>query len=193
LRQDDSPVDRRIGKSSGPKKLSKRYEAAQRRAKNEILEIVGVTERLDVSKRANYAVELPKIELTSQELRKLEGKENSFGADLIFAVDLTHLAATWWLDTLRARIQAGLVQANVPFTALLVQEYVLFRKSSYIDRFHRLTAGLATDLVGSLVSDMFHNYIRDHIRLARRKVCHFDISKNNKRIIMNAMRVLDVA
>jgi len=97
---------------------SKACQEAQIRAKNEVLEAVGVCERKN-KKRSSSGY----LHLSPEEWAVFRDIENEWGSDLFLFADITHLACSWWIETLLSRIQTGFVDGSVSFSTVLASEW----------------------------------------------------------------------
>ncbi|PNS17830.1 hypothetical protein CAC42_3225 [Sphaceloma murrayae] len=129
--------------------MAKNSKEAQMRAMNEVLEVVGVTER---KFKADDVREMPRVTLTASEWNAIQSAEDDVGYDISILVEFVDSILTWWIDVLRRRMQAGLVDCSKPFATIILVEWTFFRETSLTGKYHYLTAGLELELLGNILA-----------------------------------------
>jgi len=164
---------------------SKARQEAQIRAKNEVLETVGVCERKSKKRPSSDYVYF-----SPEEWAVFRDAENEWGSDLFLFADITHLACSWWIETLLSRIQTGFVDGSLPFSAILASEWHNLSSQGIRHAFDHLSSGA---LMGAL-HRMILSYSDDSINIFfadfRSTLRRLKISGPAKRFLIHRTRHL---
>ncbi|KAF4552379.1 Hypothetical protein D9617_10g073600 [Elsinoe fawcettii] len=158
--------------------LSKSNREAQIRAMNEVLEVVGVTER-----KWKRQQEQPKPQLVfdAQSWTAMKTAEDDLGDDIFILTEFVDSVLTWWIDILRRRVQAGFVDCSVPFLSILRSEWNAFSTNSWSGKYYYLTAGLEMELLGNILAEFATDPLRYAIAWLRNKVRRAKLRPRQKR------------
>ncbi|KAG8623348.1 hypothetical protein KVT40_008324 [Elsinoe batatas] len=167
--------------------LSKANKEAQIRAMNEILEVVGVTER---KSKQDQHEETPEVVFSAETWATVKAAEDDLGEDFYLLTEFIDAVVTWWIDVLRRRMQAGLVDCSVPFMRILHLEWLSFRSSSWTEKYHYVTAGLEMELLGTILAEFATDPLRYAITWLRMKVRKARLRPRQKRFCFQSIEFL---
>lgn len=142
---------------------ARQYNSSLVKAKNEVYEAVGVTERKPdshvLASTFQDAADGRVAGLMAEALDRLGELESELGDALLLFAELWHILSTQWLVNLRTRIVAGTVDSSTPFTRLISIEWENFRKSSATGRLAFFTAGIEVELLAATLDGVSRDLV----------------------------------
>ncbi|TKX22745.1 hypothetical protein C1H76_5062 [Elsinoe australis] len=169
--------------------VSKENKESQIRAMNEVLEVVGVTERKAKQQQAAPAP----VVFNAEQWASMKSAEDDLGDDVFIVTEFVDTILTWWIDVLRRRIQAGLVDCSFPLTRILQNEWATFKTGSLSQKYHYLTAGLEMELLGNILAEFGTDPLRYGISCLRNKTRRLKIDDDQKAICYKIIEFLRVS
>ena len=162
-------------------------QEAQIRAKNEVLETVGVCERKN-KQRLDLHQPFDGIQFSSEEWSSLAEAENDIGSTVFMLADLVSVVVPWSLDNLRRRIQAGLISTSIPFTVILTSEWHAMSSHGVGHALNYVSAGATLELISRIAAIYIDQWLDESFANLKGSIRRLKISSSRKTLFMRTTK-----
>lgn len=165
---------------------TKRQKEAMIAASNEVLAAVGVCEKKDaLLDRLNE--ELPedkqRVRLTDHEWKIVREGEDDHGETIRMVAETSRNFLTWWVMSLRRRIQVGFISSNLSFIDILSGEWKSFTSDGFLGAIRFLTVGGLAEVTSQLMLTFVDWYLGEQVMKISKKIIRLK-SSNRKRFLL---------
>ncbi|GAB7353270.1 hypothetical protein MBLNU459_g3776t2 [Dothideomycetes sp. NU459] len=120
---------------------------------NEVLAAVGVCEKKNEQDRRNRIKAF-----SSRDWELMREAENDYGESIRISAEVARHAFTWWLSSLRRRIQTGIIPSKLSFANILQQEWHDMTSAGFPTGLRPLFAGAFTEFATQMLIILIENF-----------------------------------
>jgi len=158
-------------------------QEAQIRAKNEVLETVGVCKR-KIKERLDFDHPVDRIKFSREEWSIMAEAENDTGSDVFLLADLMSVVAPWWLENVRRRLQAGLISTSIPFTVILVSEWRGMTSNGVKHALNYMFAGATLEFLNRIAAIYIDQWLDDSFANLKGSIRRLKINSSTKTFLV---------
>lgn len=159
-------------------------------ASNEVLAAVGVCEKKDkLIDRLDE--ELPenqqRVHLSDHEWKVLREGEDDYGETMRMIAETSRNFSTWWVMSLRRRIQVGLVSSNLSFVDILAGEWASFTSVGLLGAIRYLTVGGLAEITSQLMLTFVDWYLGEQVMKISKKIIRLKSSTRTRFLLLKCV------
>ncbi|TIA40830.1 hypothetical protein D6C78_02272 [Aureobasidium pullulans] len=170
--------------------LTTRHNEAMIAAKNEVLAAVGVCEKKD-KLIDNLEEELindnQRVRFTDQEWKIIKEGEDDYGELIRMIAETSRNVLTWWIMSLRKRVQVGLISSDLSFIEILIRERANLTSNGILGAIRYLTVGGFSEVVSQLMLTFADWYLGEYVLELSKKVIRLKASTRKRFMLLRCV------
>lgn len=169
---------------------TKRQKEAMIAASNEVLAAVGVCEKKDkLIDRLNE--ELPedqqRVRLSDHEWKIVREGEDDYGETIRMVAETSRNVLTWWVMSLRRRIQVGLVSSDLRFIDILSSEWTSFTSGGFLGAIRFLTVGGLAEVTSQLMLTFVDWFLGEQVMKISKQIIRLKSSTRKRFLLLKCV------
>lgn len=169
---------------------TKRQKEAMIAASNEVLAAVGVCEKKDkLIDRLND--ELPedqqRVLLSDYEWKIVREGEDDYGETIRMVAETSRNVLTWWVMSLRRRIQVGLASSDLKFIEILSSEWMSFTSDGVLGAVRFLTVGGLAEVTSQLMLTFVDWFLGEQVMKISKKIIRLKSSTRKRALLLKCV------
>ncbi|KAI5196024.1 hypothetical protein E4T38_08727 [Aureobasidium subglaciale] len=167
-----------------------RHNEAMIAAKNQVLAAVGVCEKRDeiIDQLDEELVDdTQRVKFTDEEWRIIKEGEDDYGELIRMTAETLRNILTWWVMSLRRRLQVGFVSSNLSFTDVLSGEWKSLTGNGVLGAIRFLTVGGLPEVISQLFLTFADWYLGEQVLKVSKKVIRLKASTEKRFLLLRCV------
>ncbi|KAI5268196.1 hypothetical protein E4T47_07822 [Aureobasidium subglaciale] len=159
-------------------------------AKNQVLAAVGVCEKRDeiIDQLDEELLDgTQRVKFTDEEWRIIKEGEDDYGELIRMTAETLRNILTWWVMSLRRRLQVGFVSSNLGFTDILSGEWNSFTTKGTLGAIRFLTVGGLPEVISQLFLTFADWYLGEQVLKISKKVIRLKASTRKRFLLLRCV------